>query len=255
MTLALVTGGCRRIGAAIAARLAAAGHDLALHAHSADAAPEEALAAAIAAGGVSSQVFPADLADARAVEALVGQVATHFGRAPDILVNNASRFGFDTPESVTQPGMLDYYTVNCAAPAVLARAVAAAAGPERTATIVNILDQRIAQPNGDQLSYTLSKLALSELTGILAHHLAPHVRVVGVAPGLTLPTEDYSAGQMARLAAAMPLARLPTPADIADAVMYLLSAGAVTGQTLFVDGGAHLRRYDRDFMFLERDGG
>ncbi len=249
--LALVTGGCRRIGAAIAARLALEGFALALHA-SHDVAPEPELAEAIAASGVAWHMFPADFADGAAVDRLMPRVIDHFGHAPELLVNNAARFAWDSPETVSLPAMLDHYAVNCAAPAVLIRALAETASAERPATAVNILDQRIAQPNSDQLSYTLSKLALAELTTILARHHAPAVRVVAVAPGLTLPTADYGAEQMTRLASAMPLDRLATPADIADAVAYLVGARAVTGQTIFVDGGAHLCRYERDFLFLDR---
>ena len=250
LRLALVTGGCRRLGAAIAARLAGEGYALALHA-SDGCAPDPALAEAIGSAGVSWAAFAADLADTDAVEGLVPRVVDHFGSAPELLVNNAARFDWDSPEDVTMAGLLGHYAVNAAAPVVLTRAVAAAASAGRPSTVVNILDQRIAQPNADQLSYTVSKLALAELTMILARRYAPHVRVVAVAPGLTLPTDEYDAARMARLAGAMPLDRLPTPADVADAVVYLVAARAVTGQTIFVDGGAHLCRYERDFLFLD----
>lgn len=252
MSVALVTGGCRRIGAAVAARLARLGHDLALHAHS-DTEPEPALATVLTETGVRWRVFPADLSEPDAVEALPDRVAAHFGTAPAILINSASRFGQDTPADVAADAMLDHYAVNTVAPAILARRLAATAGSDKPVTIVNILDQRIAAPHGDQLSYTLSKLALAELTQILARHYAPHVRVNGVAPGLTLPTDDYDAAQMQRLARLMPLDRLAAPEEIADAVAWLVGARSVTGQVLFVDGGAHLCRYARDFMFLERE--
>ena len=248
--LALVTGGCRRIGAAIAARLAQQGYALALHA-SHDPALETELAAAIASAGVAWQTFTADFADPAAVAGLVPAVTAHFGRAPSLLVNNASRFEWDSPGTASLAALLGHYGVNCAVPAVLIRAIAEAASAERPAIVVNILDQRIAAPNADQLSYTLSKLALAELTTILARHYAPAVRIVAVAPGLTLPTAEYGVEQMARLARAMPLDRLATPSDIAEAVAYLVGARAVTGQTIFVDGGAHLCRYARDFLFLD----
>jgi NAD(P)-dependent dehydrogenase (short-subunit alcohol dehydrogenase family) len=249
--LALVTGGCRRLGAALAVRLARAGYALALNARG-DAGPEPALAEVLSQTECDWRLFPADLGDASAVEALVPAVCKAFGRAPALLVNNASRFGFDTPESVTAEAMLGHYGVNCVAPALLCRALAEAG--EVGALVVNILDQRIAEPNGDQLSYTLSKLALAALTPILARHFAPRLRINAIAPGLTLPTADYDAGQMARLADAMPLDRLPSTGDVADALIYLAQAQAVTGQTIYVDGGAHLCRYERDFVFLAREG-
>lgn len=247
--LALVTGGCRRLGAALAARLARDGHALALHAsHACE--PDDELRRAIDDSGVAWRVFPADLADQAAVDALLPAVIEAFGGAPDVLVNSASRFDLDTPETLTIAALLDHQAVNAAAPAILTARMAehAPAG----ALVVNILDQRIAAPNGDQLSYTLSKLALAELTEILARHYAPGLRVAAIAPGLTIPTGDYDAAQLDRLAAHMPLARLPEPADIADALAYLVGARAVTGQTIFVDGGAHLCRYERDFVFLAK---
>lgn len=248
--LALVTGGCRRLGAAIAGALAEAGYDLALHSGPASE-PEAGLAARIEAAGASWRHIRADLADADAVAGLVPAAEAAFGRAPALLVNNAARFDYDSPDSATQAGLLEHYAVNCAAPVLLAQAAAARASAGHPVAIVNILDQRIAAPHADQFSYTLSKIALAEAGAILARQFAPHVRVVAVAPGLTLPTADYEAGQMGEAAARMPLGLLPDPAEIAGAVVYLAQARSITGQTLFVDGGAHLCRFSRDFLFLE----
>jgi NAD(P)-dependent dehydrogenase (short-subunit alcohol dehydrogenase family) len=248
--LALVTGGCRRLGAALCTALGEAGYDLAIHSGS-DAGPEAGIVERLAAAGAQWRHFVADLTDEAAVTALLPDVLAAFGRPPALLVNNAARFEYDSPETATQAGLLSHYTVNCAAPVVLAGALAAKAGPDHRVTIVNILDQRIAAPNADQFSYTLSKLALSEATAILARRFAPHVRVSAVAPGLTLPTADYGEMQMAGAAGRMPLGTLPEPAEIAEAVLYLARARAVTGQTLFVDGGAHLCQFSRDFLFLE----
>ena len=86
----------------------------------------------------------------------------------------------------------------------------------------------------------------------MARALAPHVRVNAVAPGLTLPTDDYDAAQWDRLRALMPLDRLSSPEDIADAVLHLATARSTTGETLFVDGGAHLESFTRDFVYLSR---
>ncbi len=242
--LALVTGGCRRLGGAIAVRLARAGYALALHGHH-HATPEPPLAEALA--GVEWRGFVADFADAEAAPALFAEVCDAFGRAPDLLVNSASLFGQDRLESVTAVDLAMHHAVNCAAPALLTRAFAAAT---EGGAIVNILDQRICHPHGDQLSYTLSKLALAGLTEITARELAPAVRVNAVAPGLTIATDDYDPEQVVRLAATMPLRRLPTPADIAEAVLFLATTPGITGQTLFVDGGAHHLAFARDFMHL-----
>ncbi len=249
--LALVTGSCRRLGAYIAAALGEAGYDLALHA-SAVAKPERWLVERLDAAGAAYRAFACDLGDFGAVEALVPQVVGAFGRAPALLVNNASRFAADEQGLPGGDALVDHFRVNAAAPVLLARAFAHALGAGEGA-VVNILDQRIAHPPADQLAYTLSKQALAEATRTLARVLAPRVRVNAVAPGLTIPTQDYGAAQLARLTAAMPLERLSQPEDVAAAVVYLAGARASTGQTLFVDGGAGLHDFARDFVHLERD--
>ncbi len=246
--VALVTGSWRRIGAQIALRLGQAGYDLALHAGH-DVAPEPWLVEALAGAGAAHRLFVADLADGDAVAGLVPTVSTAFGRHVSVLVNNASRFAaIDAAGVAPFDDLVAHLSVNAAAPYALAHAVADAGG----AAVVNILDQRIAHPPRDQVAYTISKQALAEATRTLAIALAPRTRVNGVAPGLTLPTDDYDAAQMARLAAAMPLGLLPEPSDIADAVVWLASARAVTGQTIFVDGGAALVGFERDFVHLGR---
>ncbi|MEO1169104.1 MAG: SDR family oxidoreductase [Pseudomonadota bacterium] len=248
MKLALVTGGCRRLGAAISVRLAREGYALALHA-SENPEPEADLLAAIEEAGVQWRGIAADLSDALQTEHLVEAVADSFGSAPSLLVNSAAKFGDDRPETVDMDALLTHYSINCAAPAILAKSFAAQRrkGP---AAIVNILDQRLANPHGDQFSYTLSKQALAGLTDILARELAPAIRVNAVAPGLTIPTSDYDETMLDATRQAMPLETLPAPAQIADAVAWLAQAQAVTGQTIFVDGGAHLESFARDFPNL-----
>lgn len=249
MKLALVTAGMRRIGAAIAARLAEEGWALALHSRRGEA-PEPELAAILAQEQTPWHSFVADFGDGAAVTALLPAIATHFGRLPDLIVNNASRFAWDDPATVSAEALALHHAVNVAAPVLLTTGLAAALPEDGRACVINILDQRVRHPGADQLSYTLSKQALSGATETLARALAPRLRINAVAPGLTLPTEDYRPAQMVRLAQMMPLCRLPDPHEIADAVLWLAGAESVTGQTLFVDGGASLKQFDRDFLFL-----
>ena len=250
--LALVTGGHRRLGGVIAQALASAGCMLALHG-SHDTRLDSALALTLEEKETQWAGFTADFADPETAEELIGKISAHFGRPPDILVNSAAIFGQDRLADVTAADLMRHYAVNCAAPTLLTKAFATvppAGNGDRC--IVNILDQRIDHPHGDQLAYTLSKQALAGLTKLAAATLAPKIRVNAVAPGLTIETPDYEEEQMERLRDMMPLARLPQPEQIAQAVLFLIDATAMTGQTLYVDGGAHMRSYEADFMHLAR---
>ncbi len=248
--LALVTGGVRRLGAYIAAELADAGYALALHGHS-DAKPDDGLKKALERNDTHWEGFVADFSDDGAAAGLLGAVGENFGRMPDLLVNNASLFEYDDVSSLNGQSLESHMKINMMAPTMLTTLLARQVPEGERAAVVNIVDQRVRNPNGDQLSYTLSKQALAESVRSLAVACADKLRVNGVAPGLTLETEDYSEDQMDRLATNMPLQRLSSPDDIAAAVRYLAGAGSVTGQILFVDGGAHMKSFDRDFMFME----
>lgn len=241
MKLALVTGGTRRLGAAIAARLAADGYILALHAHDH---PEPE--------GIDGRVFTADLENTDETRGLIPRVTEAFGAPPSLLVNSAALFADDSFGRIDPELAVRHYRINTLAPALLIEAMAKADG-EGDRSVVNILDQRIAHPHGDQLGYTLSKCALAGLTQAAARALAPGLRVNAVAPGLTLPTDDYVPGQMERLAGLMPLRRLPKPEEVAEAVAYLAGASATTGQVIHVDGGAGGVAFLRDFSALARN--
>ncbi len=250
--LALVTGGHRRLGGRIAATLAAAGYKLALHG-SHDVVLDAEVEQALRASGAHWHGFVADFEQVGATQHLMDEVTAHFGGAPDLLVNSAALFGQDRLATVTESDLTRHYRVNAAAPVLLTRAMMEAAARDdlRDRAIVNILDQRLVNPHGDQLAYTLAKQALAGFTRIAARELAGKgIRVNGVAPGLTIATEHYEGGQIARLAGMMPLGRLPQPAQVAEAVLYLARAGAVTGQVIMVDGGAHMESYSRDFLHL-----
>lgn len=248
--LALVTGGVRRVGAHISACLADQGYALALHGHN-DAEPDEFLNKTLDRQNSEWAGFVADFEQPEAASDLIRKVVEHFGRVPDLLVNNASIFEYDDAESLTATTLHRHVLVNMMAPTLLVTALQNILPTDQRAAVVNIVDQRVRNPNGDQLSYTLSKQALAESVRTLAIACAGKIRINGVAPGLTLPTAEYEADQMENLAKIMPLGRLSQPDDIAQAVLYFASAESVTGQILFVDGGAHMKSFDRDFVFLE----
>jgi len=232
---ALITGGGRRIGRAIALALAGAGYAVALHANRSRT-EAEALAAEIEGQGGRAVVVLGDLADAQAVRGLVPAAAVLGPLA--LLVNSAAEFEPDDIATLEPARFERTLAVNLAAPLFLAQAFAAQA--PAGASIVNVLDQRVLKPTPRFLSYTLSKSALYTATTTLAQALAPRIRVNAVAPGPTLPSPRQSDAEFAAQAATLPLARGPRPQDIAAAVLYLAGADGVTGVTIPVDGGQHL---------------
>ncbi|MGE0255912.1 MAG: SDR family oxidoreductase [Alphaproteobacteria bacterium] len=245
---ALVTGAARRIGRAIARALAADGWAVAIHCH-ASTVDAAAAVAAIEAEGGRATALSADLADPAAAGALVGRAAAALGPV-GLVVNNASLFAPDTVATLAPGGLARHMAVNVEAPLLLARALAGALPDGAEGVVVNLLDQKLANPNPDFLSYTLSKAALAEATRLLAMALAPRVRVVGVAPGLTLPAPGQDAAQFAAVHGRTPLGRGAGPDDVAGAVAWLARARAVTGVTVLVDGGQHLVPSATDVMFL-----
>lgn len=247
--LAIVTGGKRRLGAEIAAKLAKAGYALALVSHL-DKEPEAALLAILDEQQSDWHSFIFDLGNPENAGPLMAAVASHFGRAPDLLVNSAAIFGQDDWEGMSAETLDAHFRLNLFTPLLLAQALVEAAEPNQQPAIVHIVDQRVVNPHRDQTSYTLSKQALAASVRTMATSFGAGARVNGVAPGLVISTDDYTPAQEQRLADMMPLGALPTPSGVADAVLYLAEAKDVTGQIIFVDGGAHLKSFDRDFMHL-----
>jgi len=242
----LVTGAARRIGRVIALELAAHGWDVAVHFRH-DAADAEATAKDARSAGASAQAFSADLADEAQCNALLPDVRAAFGRI-DAVVNNAALFEHDDVGSFGHAAMERHWRTNTAPAILLARALHAAGG----GAVVNLLDQKLWNPNPDHLSYTLSKAALDAATTMLAMALAPRVRVVGVAPGVTLPSGPMSEPEFEASHRMTPLGRSSTPEDVARTVRFVLESPAITGTTIVVDGGQHLLPQPRDVMFLAR---
>lgn len=237
----LITGGAKRVGAAICRRLHAAGANLMLH-YRASAGEARLLQAELNHTRPSSvALIQADLLDIAKLPSLVEQTLTTFGRL-DALVNNASSF-FATPIGDITPALWDdLIGTNLRAPTFLSQA--AAAPLKRTqGAIVNITDIHAERPLKGYVVYSLAKAGLSGLTRSLARELAPEVRVNAIAPGPILWPDDDQFDELSRqrIVSNTPLKREGTPDDIARAVSFLLmDAPYVTGATIAVDGGRQI---------------
>lgn len=245
----LVTGAGRRLGREIALDLASNGFDVAVHYRSSHDAANETVELARKAGALAESVH-ADLSDEAECRGLVPQVLDRFHRL-DAVVNNASTFEYDNAQSCGLASMDLHWRANTAPAILLAQGLHRhLTGTGRLGCVVNLLDQKLWNPNPDYFSYTLSKAALQASTVMLAQALAPIVRVCGVAPGVTLLSGAMTADEFSKAHGLTPLQRSSTPQDIARSVRFLIESPAITGTTLLVDGGQHLQHQPRDVMFI-----
>ena len=233
----LVTGGARRVGAAIARRLHAAGANVLIHYRDSDADAERLIGELNAVRAKSAQKVKAELLAPIAPKALVGAALEGFGRL-DVLVNNASSFFPVALGAIEASHWEELVGSNLRAPLFIAQEAA----PElakRQGAIVNIVDIHAERPLKGYPVYSIAKAGLAALTRSLALELAPRVRVNGVAPGAIAWPEDgqFDPAERERVLATTPLRRTGTPEDIAQAVHFLACAPYVTGQILAVDGG------------------
>ncbi|KAA5602223.1 SDR family oxidoreductase [Blastochloris sulfoviridis] len=235
---ALITGGAKRIGRAIAEALGERGYALAIH-YGRSTAEAQALVEALSRRGLRAAAVCADLADPDAVAALVPAAAASVGPLT-LLVNSASEFEPDEMGTLERARFERQLAVNLTAPVFLTEAFARQLPEGRDGCVINVLDQRVWRPTPRFVSYTLAKSALWMATRTMAQALAPRIRVNAVGPGPTLANPRQSEDDFARQAAAVPLGRAATPAEIANAVLYLTAAQSVTGQMIAVDGGQHL---------------
>ena len=246
----LVTGAAKRLGREIALALAAGGWRVAVHFRSSEQDAIKTVADCADKQG-DSALFDADLGNETDVKALLPRVIARFGQV-DAVVNSASTFEQDDAASFSFASLEKHLRSNTGAPILMAQALHAhLASRNVSGAVVNLLDQKLWNQNPDFLSYTLSKAALEAANTMLAMALAPLVRVVGVAPGLTLTSHLLSDAQFAELHKLSPLGRSSTPDDVAATVKFALENQSITGTTLLVDGGQHLMKFERDFSLMK----
>ncbi len=190
------------------------------------------------------------MGDETAVKGLLSRIVERFGQV-DAVVNSASNFEQDDAASFSFASLEKHLRSNTGAPILLAQALHThLVSRQAHGAVVNLLDQKLWNQNPDFLSYTLSKASLEAANTMLAMALAPWVRVVGVAPGLTLTSHMLSNEQFEALHKLSPLGRSSTPADVAATVKFALENQSITGTTLLVDGGQHLMKFERDFSLM-----
>ncbi len=267
--VALVTGAARRLGRHIALALARDGWDVGIH-YADSEAEAHRTAAEVRALGRRSVCLAARLDDPEATLRLLPELGRQLGPVR-VLVNNASRFVHDDIATVDAQSLQAHLVPNLVAPILLSRALleqlpdgekpgatppADGHGADESAegVIVNLLDQKLYNLNPDFLSYTVAKAGLAAAVAMLAQAMAPRVRVVGIAPGLTLPSylQDDAAFRRAQ-ARFSPLGRSSTPRDVADAVVFAVGNRSITGTVLQVDGGQHLFPLPRDASLMPAD--
>ena len=236
---ALITGGAKRIGAAIARALAERGFSVALHCRD-SVADAEANAAELRAIGVQTVVLQAALDDEAAVRSLIPAATAAIGPI-GVLINNASTFERDEWHDATRESWDAHIGPNLRAPMVLMQDFAHALPHDASGLIVNMLDQRVWSITPHFVSYTVSKTALWSLTQQMALALAPRIRVNGIGPGPTVPSPRQTEAQFAAQCASVPLQHGSSPAEIGRAVLAMLDLPSLTGQMIALDGGQHLQ--------------
>lgn len=246
----LVTGAAQRIGAAIATALATYGYGVVIH-YRRSAREAKALQAKLLKSGCRAALCQADLTDRTDMEGLVDRAASAIGAPLSALVNNASMFEFDRAKDVTYERLDLHLRANLMAPAFLAKHFVRQLPAGSMGAIVNLLDQKLANPNPDFFSYSLSRYALAGATTLMAQDFSGHARVNAVAPGITLPSGGQGKTEFDAVAGENLLKAKSSPLHVAEAVRMLIASPAINGQCIWVDGGQRFMSQRRDVMFMK----
>ena len=249
MKTALVTGGAKRIGAAIVRGLSAQGWRVVIH-YNASKTEAENLAKELNKNGGVAKFVGCDLSNLEATEGLIHECVERAGPL-DCLINNASLFEPDwlgTVEPVLWQKQLD---INLRAPMLLTKAFALQLPDDREGCVINMLDNKVFSPNPDYFSYSVCKFGLKGLTEMAAMALGPRIRVCGIAPGLTTISGDQKEDDFKRQSTMNLIEKSSNPEEIAKTVQYILESKIINGQVIVVDGGQSLLRLPRDVAFMD----
>jgi NAD(P)-dependent dehydrogenase (short-subunit alcohol dehydrogenase family) len=242
---AIVTGGAKRIGACFVRALAEDGWTILIHCRESRA-EADALAAEIG----KAKVVQADLTTSDGPAAVIAALTDMPPAA--LLVNSASRFVLDSHDDFTAEAWDAHMNANARGPALLSQAFARVVPEGAAALIVNLLDAKLAQPNPDFYSYTVSKMAFAGLTELLARSLAGRgIRVNAIAPSVTMVSGPQSRENFAKVHAMNALGRGVDVEDLVRALRFLIASPAITGQTIAIDGGQRFLSLPRDVQFME----
>lgn len=256
---ALITGGAKRLGRAMALRLAARGLDVAIHYDSSIDAAEQTAADARE-FGVNAITIQADLLDHAATESLLGRARDILEKPLTVLINNASIFEYDRIETATEQSWDRHIGSNLRAPFFLTQAFAAQAPkaemdalgePRALANVINMVDQRVRKLTPEFMTYSLAKAGLWAFTQTAAQGLAPHIRVNGIAPGPTMIGARQTEAHFAAQRNATILQRGSNPDEICRTLEFILDSDGMTGQLICLDGGQHLAWKTPDIQGVE----
>jgi len=242
----LVTGGAKRLGAAMSRRFSGAGWHVVIHCNSSRAEAEE-----LAASLLSAEVVQCDLIDSEAAIAMIEALAARLNDWR-VLVNSASIFVPDEATGLDPETSRLSMRINAVSPVRMSQAYLKHARSKAGRRVIDVTDQKLANPNPDFFSYTMSKHALAATVPMLAMTAQPEDRIYALAPGAILPSHDQNAEEAEISHRMNPLGRRTAPEEVADAALFLAEGPLASGQTLFVDSGQHLLSQPRDVMYLAR---